>query len=127
MNDDFFDTLKYNDDGLIPCIAQDVDTGEVLMMAWMNRDSLKATIGKKLACYWSRSRQRFWVKGESSGHTQEVREIRFDCDLDTILLRVKQNVAACHVGFRNCFYRKLDDNGRLIEDGEKVFDPDTVY
>lgn len=127
MDLSFLDEIKYNADGLVPCIAQDVETNEVLMMAWMNRDSLRDTIENGKASYWSRSRKKYWVKGESSGHTQEIQEIRFDCDLDTILIRVKQNVAACHVGYRNCFYRKLNEQGELVTDAEKVFDPDKVY
>jgi phosphoribosyl-AMP cyclohydrolase len=108
-------------------VAQDAETGEVLMVAYMNRESLKDTAEKKLASYWSRSRKKFWIKGETSGHTQEVRDIRFDCDLDCVLIKVKQNGgAACHTGMRSCFYRRLTDSG-LIEDGEKVFDPEKVY
>lgn len=123
----FLDTLKYDQNGLIPCVAQDAETGEVLMVAYMNKDSLKDTIEKKLASYWSRSRQKFWVKGESSGNTQEVGEIRFDCDKDCVLIKIKQNGgAACHTGMRSCFYFKLVD-GVLVEDGEKVFDPEQVY
>lgn len=127
MNFAFLDELKYNADGLIPCVAQDADNGEVLMVAYMNRDALKATVESGKAQYWSRSRQKFWVKGESSGHTQAVQEIRFDCDKDCVLLKVKQNVAACHVGYRSCFYNKLTAEGTLVEDGDKVFDPDKVY
>ncbi len=127
MDFSFLDELKYDANGLIPCVAQDADNGEVLMVAYMNKDSLKATIESGLGNYWSRSRQKYWVKGESSGHTQEVREVRFDCDKDCILLKVKQNVAACHVGYRSCFFYKLTEDGTLIEDGDKRFDPDEVY
>ncbi len=127
MDLSFLDTLKFDQNGLIPCVAQDAETGEVLMVAYMNRDSLKETAEKKLASYWSRSRQKFWVKGESSGNTQEVREIRFDCDKDCVLIKIKQNGdAACHTGMRSCFYFKLTDAG-LVEDGVKVFDPEKVY
>lgn len=123
----FLDNLKYDKDGLIPCVAQDAETGEVLMVAYMNKASLKDTIEKKLASYWSRSRQKYWVKGESSGNTQEVKEIRFDCDKDCVLIKIKQNGgAACHTGMRSCFYFKVADGG-LVEDGEKVFNPDDVY
>ncbi|MDR1519230.1 MAG: phosphoribosyl-AMP cyclohydrolase [Planctomycetota bacterium] len=123
----FLDELKFDQNGLIPCVAQDAETGEVLMVAYMNRESLKDTAEKKLASYWSRSRKKFWVKGETSGHTQEVRDIRFDCDLDCVLIKVKQNGgAACHTGMRSCFYRRLTDSG-LVEDGEKVFDSEKVY
>ncbi|MBN2711473.1 MAG: phosphoribosyl-AMP cyclohydrolase, partial [Planctomycetes bacterium] len=111
-----------------PCVAQDAENGEVLMVAYMNKDSLKDTVEKGLASYWSRSRQKYWVKGESSGHTQEVIEIRTDCDKDTILLKCKQNVAACHVGYRSCFFRVLDQKeGKWNDTGEKIFDPDNVY
>lgn len=123
----FLDNLKYDKDGLIPCVAQDAETGEVLMVAYMNKASLKDTIEKKLASYWSRSRQKYWVKGESSGNTQEVKEIRLDCDKDCVLIKIKQNGgAACHTGMRSCFYFKVTDDG-LVEDGEKIFNPDDVY
>ncbi|MDR3077142.1 MAG: phosphoribosyl-AMP cyclohydrolase [Planctomycetota bacterium] len=123
----FLDSLKYDSQGLIPCVAQDSESGEVLMVAYMNRASLRDTIEKGLASYWSRSRQKYWVKGETSGHTQEVREIRFDCDLDCVLIKVKQNGgAACHTGMRSCFHRRFDGSG-LAEDGIKVFDPERVY
>lgn len=127
MDFSFLDTLKYDANGLIPCIAQDHETGEVLMVAYMNKDSLRDTLEKKLCSYWSRSRQKYWVKGESSGHTQEVKEVRFDCDKDCVLIKVKQNVAACHTGYRSCFYQLLDENGNLVESGQKLFDPDKVY
>ena len=123
----FLDGLKYDGNGLIPCVAQDIETGEVLMVAYMNRDSLRETVEKKLASYWSRSRQKFWVKGESSGNTQEIKEIRFDCDRDCVLVKIKQNGgAACHTGMRSCFHFKLTDAG-MVEDGIKVFDPEKVY
>lgn len=123
----FLDTLKYDANGLIPCITQDVETGEVLMMAYMNRDSLKETMEKHLCSYWSRSRQKYWVKGESSGHTQEVKEVFFDCDKDTVLIKIKQNGGACHTGYRSCFSWRLLEDGQIVEDGVNVFDPDAVY
>ena len=127
MDLSFLDGLKYDANGLIPCVSQDAETGEVLMVAYMNKESLKDQVEKKLASYWSRSRQKYWVKGESSGNTQEVKEIRFDCDKDCVLIKIKQNGgAACHTGMRSCFYFKVTDNG-LVEDGEKMFDPDKVY
>ena len=127
MNLDFLDTLKYDEDGLIPCVAQDAETGEVLMVAYMNKDSLRDTLEKGLASYWSRSRQKYWVKGETSGHTQEVKEMRFDCDKDCVLIKIKQNGgAACHTGKRSCFHFKVTDGG-LVVDGEQVFNPDDVY
>jgi phosphoribosyl-AMP cyclohydrolase len=102
------DDLKFNDQGLIPAIAQDAETGEVLMLAWMNREALAQTIATGRATYWSRSRQEMWVKGATSGHTQTVRAINVDCDADVILLAIEQVGAACHEGYRSCFFRRLD-------------------
>lgn len=101
------DKLKFNSEGLIPAIAQDIKNNEVLMMAWMNIDSLKATIETGKASYWSRSRKTFWVKGETSGHVQHVKEIYYDCDCDVLLMKVDQIGSACHTMERSCFYRKL--------------------
>ena len=103
-----FETVRFNADGLVPAIAQQYDTGEVLMMAWMNADTLAETIRTGRACYWSRSRQAFWRKGDTSGHIQQVREVRLDCDGDTILLIIDQTGAACHKGTRSCFQTRLD-------------------
>jgi len=100
--------LRFNSDGLIPAIVQDYKTKEVLMMAYMNLDSLKATIKEGKAAYWSRSRQEFWIKGMTSGHFQYVKEIRYDCDCDTLLLTVKQVGAACHTFKKSCFYRTIE-------------------
>lgn len=127
MDLSFIDELKFDSNGLIPAITQDFETGEVLMVAYMNKDSLKETFEKKLCSYWSRSRQKFWVKGESSGHTQEVKEIFVDCDKDTILIKIKQNGGACHTGYRSCFSWKIEDDGSISEEGDKVFNPDSVY
>ncbi|MEQ9566432.1 MAG: phosphoribosyl-AMP cyclohydrolase, partial [Pseudomonadales bacterium] len=97
--------LKWNDQGLLPAIAQDAKTGEVLMLAWMNPESLSLTLDEGIAVYWSRSRKKLWRKGETSGHTQLVREVRIDCDKDSILLKVEQSGGiACHTGRRSCFY-----------------------
>jgi len=101
------DDLRWNDDGLIPCIAQDADNGEVLMMAWMNRESLERTVAEGRMIYWSRSRQELWRKGDTSGHTQTWTELRFDCDADVLLAKIHQEGAACHTGERSCFYRTL--------------------
>jgi len=101
--------LLFNADGLIPAVAQQHDTGEVLMMAWMNRASIAETLQTGQVCYWSRSRQAFWRKGESSGHVQRLHEMRYDCDGDTILLLVDQTGAACHTNRRSCFYRAVRD------------------
>lgn len=113
--------------GLVPAIAQDADTGEVLMLAWMNREAYEETLRTSRACYYSRSRGKLWRKGEESGHVQEVRGVYLDCDADTILLKVHQiGGAACHEGYRSCFFRKLE-NGQLQVQGERVFDPKQVY
>ena len=106
--------LKFDANGLIPTIVQDHANGEVLMMAWMNEESLRRTIDTGKATYWSRSRQQFWVKGETSGHTQAVKSISVDCDVDCLLIKVEQVGAACHNNFRTCFYRDLID-GELVE------------
>ena len=102
-------TLKYNEAGLIPAIAQDASTGEVLMMAWMNVDAVEKTLETRRVTYWSRSRQSFWIKGETSGHTQELVDLRLDCDRDCLLAVVNQVGAACHTGRRNCFYTSVLD------------------
>lgn len=113
--------------GLVPAIAQDADTGEVLMMAWMNPESFEETVKTGRACYFSRSRNRLWRKGEESGNVQEVRGIYVDCDLDTVLLKVKQiGGAACHEGYSSCFFRKLDGDEVTVV-GERIFDPARVY
>jgi phosphoribosyl-AMP cyclohydrolase len=114
-------------DGLVPAIAQDVKTGEVLMLAYMNLESFEETIATGRAVYYSRSRKRLWRKGEESGHVQEVQAIYFDCDADTILLKVRQiGGAACHKGYRSCFFRELRPDGLRIV-AERVFDPGKVY
>ncbi len=119
--------MKYTDDGLIPAVCVDEETRKVLMVAYMNADSLRDTITTGKTHFWSRSRQQYWMKGESSGHTQEVRAIYTDCDKDTLIVVVRQNGAACHKGYFSCFYRKLDDTGAWEIVDEKVFDPDQVY
>lgn len=114
-------------DGLIPAIVQDAETKDVLMMAYMNRESWEATLKTGKATYWSRSRQKLWLKGESSGNVQIVKSIFIDCDEDTILLHVRQiGDAACHTGHRSCFYRKLDGKDFVVV-GEKIFNPEEVY
>jgi phosphoribosyl-AMP cyclohydrolase len=113
--------------GLVPAIAQDADTGDVLMLAWMNRDAYEETLRTGRACYYSRSRGKLWRKGEESGHVQEVRGVFIDCDADTILLKVKQiGGAACHEGYRSCFFRKVEGTGLQVI-GDRVFDPKAVY
>jgi phosphoribosyl-AMP cyclohydrolase len=106
-------TLRYNDAGLISAIAQDADTGEVLMMAWMNAEAVSQTLATGNVTYWSRSRQEFWVKGATSGHTQALVDFRVDCDLDCLLLRVRQVGPACHTGRRSCFYTAVRDGDEL--------------
>jgi phosphoribosyl-AMP cyclohydrolase len=119
--------LTFNDQGLIPAIAQDGATGEVLMMAWMNRESLARTVETGEAVYWSRSRQKLWHKGETSGNIQKVQEIRTDCDKDVLLLKIEQvGGAACHTGRRSCFSWVLAD-GTWADDGVVVFDPKEKY
>lgn len=110
-------------DGSVPAVAQDAESGEVLMLAYVDREALVATMESGLAHYHSRSRDELWRKGESSGHTQQVRDIRVDCDGDALLYIVEQEGGACHKGYRSCFYRTPD--GDVVE--EKVFDPDEVY
>ncbi|MEO5367327.1 MAG: phosphoribosyl-AMP cyclohydrolase [Magnetococcus sp. WYHC-3] len=122
------DTLKFTADGLIPAIAQDAATGEVLMMAWMNRDSLEETLRSGTACYWSRSRGKFWKKGESSGHVQKVQAVRTDCDGDTLLLLIEQvGGIACHTGRRSCFYLEAGTDGVWREISQPVKDPREIY
>ncbi|TXH61418.1 MAG: phosphoribosyl-AMP cyclohydrolase [Thiothrix sp.] len=118
--------LKFNEAGLIPAIAQQHDTGEMLMMAWMNRASLEETLKTGRVCYWSRSRQAFWRKGESSGQMQLLKALRFDCDLDTILLLVDQTGPACHTGRRHCFFYKVEGD-QVIVDSEPLIDPQILY
>ena len=114
-------------EGLIPVIIQDAATNDVLMLGYMNRQSWEKTLETKKATFWSRSRQKFWIKGETSGHFQEVKEIYLDCDSDTLLLKVNQiGGAACHTGHRSCFHNRYED-GNWKEIGEKVFDPKEVY
>ncbi len=118
--------IPWNADGLIPAIAQQFDTGEVLMLAWMNREALQETLEKGRVCYWSRSRQQLWRKGESSGQVQELREARLDCDGDTLLLLVDQTGPACHTGRRGCFYN-LVQGDRLVVDKPVLIDPASLY
>jgi phosphoribosyl-AMP cyclohydrolase len=113
--------------GLVPAIVQDWETGEVLMVAYMNAESWAKTQETGQTCFWSRSRQKLWPKGETSGHVQIVKEIYLDCDNDALLLKVEQvGGAACHTGYRSCFYRQIV-NGRTVTKGERVFDPREVY
>ena len=119
--------IKWNEDGLVPAIAQDWQTGEVLMLAWMNSDALQLTIREGRAVYWSRSRQALWRKGEESGHVQQLKELRIDCDADTVLMKVEQiGGIACHTGRRACFYRRLE-NGAWVVTDDVIKQPDDIY
>lgn len=125
--DNFLDHLRWDDKGLMPAIAQDFDTGEILMVAWMNRESLALTAEENRAVYWSRSRQKLWRKGEESGHIQQLKEIRLDCDEDVIILKVEQlGGIACHTGRRSCFYRRLE-NGQWQTVEKVIKDPNDIY
>ena len=120
--------FKYNSDGLIPAIIQDADSGEVLMLAYMDKTALERTLKEKKTVFFSRSRNKYWVKGESSGHVQTVTQSLTDCDNDTILIKVTQKGGACHLGYRTCFVHELDSSGAIVKvTQEKVFDPDKVY
>ncbi len=123
----FIETLKFNEDGLIPAIIQEQGTDRVLMMAWMNEASLISTIEKGRTHFWSRSRQKYWMKGESSGHTQQVKSIAFDCDGDTLLIKVQQLGAACHEGYKSCFFRSVNDAGGFDITEERLVNPDEIY
>lgn len=123
----FLDAVRWTSDGLVPAIAQDAETNEILMVAWMNREALQLTAGEQRAVYWSRSRQKLWRKGEESGHVQQVREIRLDCDEDVIILKVEQvGGIACHTGRRSCFFRVLRD-GEWVTVDPVIKDPDAIY
>ena len=124
----FYDQLKFTADGLIPAIIQEQSTGRVLMMAWMNRASLETTIATGKTHFWSRSRQKFWMKGESSGHVQLVKDIAFDCDGDTLLIQVEQTGAACHEGFKSCFFRSVEGAGAAGKETEpRLETPEQIY
>jgi phosphoribosyl-AMP cyclohydrolase len=121
-----YDKLKFNADGLIPAIIQDNQDGRVLMMAWMNRASLEATVATGKTHFWSRSRQKFWMKGEESGHVQVVKDIAFDCDGDVLLIQVEQAGAACHEGYQSCFFRSVENGGFKITEPQ-LQTPEEIY
>jgi len=125
--DKIFEVLKFNDAGLVPAVAQDASSGEMLMMAWMNRDAVEETLREGRVCYWSRSRGRLWRKGERSGHVQRLVEMRVDCDGDTLLLKVDQTGAACHTGQRSCLFRAVRPDGTVETVSDPIVDPGTVY
>jgi phosphoribosyl-AMP cyclohydrolase len=123
----FLDEVPWGGDGLVAVVAQDAASGKVLTVAWMNRDALRQTVETQQAVYWSRSRKRLWRKGEESGHVQEVREVRIDCDSDAILLKVEQvGGIACHTGRGSCFFRKLE-NGKWVTVDPVLKDPSLIY
>ena len=128
MSEDWLAAIKWDADGLVPAIAQETGTGTILMMAWMNRESLTLTRETGHAVYWSRSRKRLWHKGEESGNQQVVHAIRIDCDADVVLIEVEQRGGiACHTGRHHCFFRELDDNGAWVEIAPVLKDPAAMY
>ena len=125
---DILNELKFDKTDLIPAIIQDDENNEVLMIAFMNRQALQKTLESGRVCFWSRSRQEYWIKGETSGHTQTVKSIAFDCDGDALLIKVEQKGGACHTGYRSCFFREVSSDGNSSHIvGEKIFNPDEVY
>lgn len=127
MSETWLNKINWSEDGLLPAIAQDAKTGEILMVAWMNRDALKRTVETGEAVYWSRSRKKLWHKGEESGHTQKVVELRLDCDEDVLLMKIEQvGGIACHTGRRSCFFQKLE-NGRWVSVEPVLKDPHEIY
>ncbi len=124
----WIEQLKYDSNGLIPAIIQEEATGKVLMMAYMNKDSIGMTVKTGKTHFWSRSRNKYWMKGESSGHIQLVKSISFDCDADTLLIQVEQIGAACHEGYKTCFFRTVNVNdGTTVINQERLIDPNKVY
>ena len=122
----FIDSLKFNEQGLIPAIVQEEGSGRVLMMAWMNADSIRSTLETGKTHFWSRSRQKYWMKGESSGNTQQVKDVAYDCDGDTLLIQVEQIGAACHEGYKSCFFTSVKEGeGEITE--ERLIDPEDMY
>ncbi len=122
-----FDKLKTDANGLICAVVQDHDNGDVLMVGWMDREALRRTLADGRACFYSRSRQKYWVKGESSGHFQIVKEVRVDCDQDAVLLKVEQVGAACHEGYRTCFFRSVAPEGHMEVVEEQLLKPEEIY
>jgi phosphoribosyl-AMP cyclohydrolase len=125
----YLDSIIWNEDGLVPVIVQDIMTNKVIMFAWMNKETLKQSIEKRKAIYWSRSRKKIWMKGEESGHIQHIKEILLDCDSDTLLIKVRQEGGiACHTGRESCFFNKIDmETNGLIEVEAIIKDPNEIY
>ncbi len=125
--ENLFDILKTDDAGLVCAVVQDAGSGEVLMVGYMDREALRRTLSEGKVCFFSRSRQKYWVKGETSGHFQFVKDVRVDCDQDAILVCVEQVGAACHEGFRSCFFRRVEPDGRLTVAEERLKTPEDIY
>ena len=120
--------FKFDSQGLLPAVIQDADSGEVLMVAYMDKTALERTLREKKTVFYSRSRNKYWIKGETSGHVQEVLQVLTDCDQDTVVIKVRQKGGACHLGYRTCFVHELNDQGNIVRiTQEKVFDPDKIY
>lgn len=127
MTDSWLESIKWDEKGLIPAIAQDYQTGRILMVAWMNQESLRLTVEEQRAIYWSRSRQKLWRKGEESGHVQTLHEVRLDCDSDVLVLKVEQKGGiACHTGRESCFFSVLRD-GKWVPEDPVLKNPDDIY
>ena len=125
---EILDQLKFDEKGLITAVVQDIDTNQILMVAYMNREAVKKTIIGNFACFWSRSRQEFWIKGQTSGHTQTVKSVSVDCDGDALLVKVEQKGGACHMGYQSCFFREISTMGEQTKIvSQKVFEPNQVY
>ena len=118
--------VKFDKNGLVPAIIQDFKTLEVLMVGYMNKESLETTLKIGKTCFWTRSRGKLWIKGETSGHIQKIKEILIDCDSDTLLIKVEHIVGACHMGYRTCFYREYDKDDFIVVE-KKLFDPEKIY
>lgn len=125
--ENILENLKLDSNGLITAVIQDAKNNEVLMVGYMNPEAVKRTLETGKATFWSRSRQKYWVKGESSGHTQNIKDVYFDCDIDCLLVKVEQKGGACHEGYRTCFFRRLNKDGSYEVEGTRVFDPKQVY
>ncbi|MFQ3549317.1 MAG: phosphoribosyl-AMP cyclohydrolase [Armatimonadota bacterium] len=118
--EEFANSVKYDKDGLVPAVVQDNENGEVLMVAYMNKEAVIRTLTEGRTCFWSRSRQKFWIKGETSGNIQKVKSVCVDCDKDCFVVKVEQTGAACHEGYRTCFFRQIDENGNEKIISEKI-------
>ncbi|RLE11657.1 phosphoribosyl-AMP cyclohydrolase [Candidatus Aerophobetes bacterium] len=124
---EFLKKIKFNSQGLVPAIVQEKKSGKVLMLGWMNKEAIKKTISTNKVHFWSRSKEKIWLKGETSGHYQLLKEIYIDCDEDTLLIKVDQIKGACHKGYKSCFFRKITSRGNLKVVDKKIFDPREVY